>query len=148
MTLAQWVENGWLQPHKTSRKEIANLFGIVNRDLLAAKDSITADWQFGITYNAALKLCTILLYTEGYRPAGAFKHYRPIQALPLILGPERKSDTEYLENCRKKRNIVEYEYVGAVTDEDVAELMDFVRELKRTVEEWLRMHHSDLLPQE
>jgi hypothetical protein len=148
MTLAQWVENGWLQPHKTSRKEIVNLFGIVNRDLLAAKDSITADWQFGIAYNAALKLCTILLYTEGYRPAGAFKHYRPIQALPLILGPERKSDTEYLENCRKKRNIVEYEYVGAVTDEDVAELMDFVRELKRTVEEWLRMHHSDLLPQE
>jgi hypothetical protein len=64
------------------------------------------------------------------------------------LGPERKADTEYLENCRKKRNIVEYEYVGAVTDEDVAELMDFVRELKRTVEEWLRMHHSDLLPQE
>jgi hypothetical protein len=146
MTLAQWVENGWLQPHKTSRKEIANLFGIVNRDLLAAKDSITADWQFGIAYNAALKLCTILLYAEGYRPAGAFKHYRPIQALPLILGPERKADTEYLEDCRKKRNVVEYEYVGAVTDDDVAELMDFVRELKRNVEEWLKRHHSDLLP--
>ena len=60
MTLAQWVENGWPQPHKTNRKEIANLFGIVNRDLLAAKASITADWQFGIAYDAALKLCTIL----------------------------------------------------------------------------------------
>ncbi len=146
MTLAQWADNGWLQPHKTSRKEIANLFNIVNRDLLAAKDCITADWQFGIAYNAALKLCTILLYAEGYRPAGAFKHYRPIQALPLILGSERRADTEYLENCRKKRNIVEYEYVGAVTDDDVVELTEFLQELKRNVEEWLMRHHSDLLP--
>lgn len=145
MTLAQWIENGWLQPHKTSRKEIANLFDIVNRDLLAATHSITADWQFGIAYNAALKLCTILLYTEGYRPAGAFKHYRPIQALPLILGPERKADTEYLENCRKKRNIVEYEYVGAVTDDDVSELIGFIGELRKDVEGWLKCRHSNLL---
>jgi hypothetical protein len=145
MNLAQWVENGWLRPHKTSEKEIANLFKIIDRDLLDAKGSISSDWQFGIAYNAALKLCTILLYAEGYRPAGAFKHYRPIQALSLILGPERKADTEYLENCRKKRNIVEYEYVGAITDDDVAELMEFVRELKRNVEDWLKRHHSDLL---
>ena len=26
-----WVENGWLQPHSTSRKEITNLLGIVDR---------------------------------------------------------------------------------------------------------------------
>ncbi len=146
MSLAQWAENGWLRPHKTSWKEISNLFKIIERDLLDAKSSISSDWQFGIAYNAALKLCTILLYAEGYRPEGAFKHYRPIQALPLILGPERKADAEYLDTCRKKRNIVEYEYVGDVTDDDVSELTGFIEELKKDVEEWLKCHHSNLLP--
>ena len=47
---------------------------------------ISADWRFGIAYNAALKLCTILLYAEGYRPEKTLQHYRTIQALPLILG--------------------------------------------------------------
>lgn len=30
-----------------------------------AAGSISADWRFGIAYNAALKLCTILLYASG-----------------------------------------------------------------------------------
>lgn len=148
MSLTQWAENGWLRPHKTSQQEIADLFKIVDRDLQDAKLGISSDWRFGIAYNSALKLCTILLYAEGYRPAGAFKHYRPIQALPLILGPERKPDAEYLEVCRNKRNIAEYKYVGDVTDKDVVELIAFVKELKQDVEDWLESCHSDLLPRE
>lgn len=34
MTLKQWVENGWLRPHKTSRQEISNLLAIVPAKLL------------------------------------------------------------------------------------------------------------------
>jgi hypothetical protein len=34
------------------------------------------DIRFGIAYNAALKLCTILLYTEGYRPEKTLQHFR------------------------------------------------------------------------
>ena len=33
-----------------------------------AAGNISADWQFGIAYNTALKLCTLLLHTSGYRP--------------------------------------------------------------------------------
>ena len=67
MTLQQWAENGWLRPHKTSAKEIKDLFRIVERDLKDAAKGISTDWQFGIAYNAALKLCTVLLYDSGYR---------------------------------------------------------------------------------
>ena len=56
------------------------------------------------TYNAALKLCTILLYAEGYRPEKTLAHYRTLQALPLILGTERQDDADYLDTCRSKRN--------------------------------------------
>jgi hypothetical protein len=107
MTLKQWADNGWLKPHQTSREEIGNLLSIVERDLSDAESSISADRRFSIAYNAALKLCTILLYTQGYRPLHGSHHYRTIIALPLILGDERKSDTEYLNVCRIKRGAKE-----------------------------------------
>jgi hypothetical protein len=68
MTLKQWLENSWLRQHKTKPREITDLLQIVARDLEdAGKHHISSDWRFGIAYNAALKLCTILLYAEGYR---------------------------------------------------------------------------------
>ena len=92
MTLKQWSENGWLRTHKTSPQEIGNLLAIVERDIKdASKGEISADWSFGIAYNAALKLCTVLLYAQGYKAERNLQHYRTIQALPLILGPERKT---------------------------------------------------------
>ena len=91
MSLKQWADNGWLRPHKTRAKEVAGLLAIVERDLVDAEGEISADWRFGIAYNAALKLCTILLYTSGYRPERSLQHYRTIAALPLILGDERKT---------------------------------------------------------
>ncbi len=36
MTLKQWADNGWLESHVTSGKEIANLLEIVDRDLADA----------------------------------------------------------------------------------------------------------------
>jgi len=75
------------QPHRTSPEEIDNLLSMVHRDLDdAQEEGISADWRFGIAYNAALKLCTILLYASGYRAVRTLQHYRTIQALPLILG--------------------------------------------------------------
>jgi hypothetical protein len=145
MSLQQWLENGWLRRHQTSKREIANLLKIIDRDLKDAEGGISEDWRFGIAYNAALKLCTILLYGEGYRLEKNLQHYRTLQALPLILGKDRKADAEYLETCRSKRNIVEYDYVGAATDRDVIELIEFVRELKSSVTTWLKEHHPELI---
>jgi hypothetical protein len=147
MSLKQWVANGWLKLHKTSRQEIGNLLGIVRRDLEdAAVGGISDDWRFGIAYNAALKLCTILLYAEGYRPAQSLAHYRSLQALPLILGAERKADADYLDTCRTKRNTVEYDYAGGATDADADELIAFARQLQAAVLEWLRATHPELTP--
>lgn len=144
MTLTKWCENGWLRRHQTSREEISDLLGIADRDLADAGSTISADWRFGIAYNAALKLCTILLYAEGYQPEKTLQHYRTIMALPMILEPQRKKDADYLNACRAKRNLVEYDRVGGVTDQDSDELIGFVRELKQEVLLWLREKHSSL----
>ncbi len=144
MTLQRWADNGWLRPHQTSAKEIRNLLNIVDRDLKDADGGISADWQFGIGYNAALKLCTVLLYASGYRAERNLQHYRTLQALPLILGAEKKDDALYLDRCRAKRNTVEYEYVGAVTETETKELLMFVKEFRREVVDWLIKNHPDL----
>lgn len=145
MSLHDWAESKWLRQHTTSREEIAGLLGIVERDLADAGQGISADWKFGIAYNAALRLCTILLHAEGYRPERTLQHYRTIQALGLILGPDKRADVEYLEVCRKKRNIIEYDAAGTVTDRDATELAAFVVELRDRVLAWLREHHAELL---
>lgn len=104
-----------------------------------------ATGEFGIAYNAALKLCTILLYAEGYRSERALHHYRTIQALPLILGKGRKDDAQYLDVCRSKRNIVEYDQIGTVSDQDADELIEFCGELKEDVLTWLQKNHPELI---
>lgn len=69
MSLQQWANNGWLKVHQTSSREIQDLLKIVERDLADAMvGDISADWRFGIAYNAALKLCTILTRTVTLMP--------------------------------------------------------------------------------
>jgi hypothetical protein len=41
--------------------------------------------------------------------------------------------------------VVEYDYVGGITEEDVDELIAFVKELREEVIQWLTERHSDFL---
>ena len=146
MSLADWAKNGWLRPYKASKEEIKNLFEIVERDLKdAVAKGISDDWKFGIAYNAALKLCTILLHSSGYRPEKNLAHYRTLQALPLILGDKHKSNADYLDTCRKKRNETEYDFAGNISEEEAQELIDFCVELKSEVSIWLKKEHRELM---
>jgi uncharacterized protein (UPF0332 family) len=146
MSLQDWQNHGWLRIHKTTPKEIEELFNIVDRDLKAAQtQELNPDWQYGIAYNAALKLCTILLYTEGYRSENNNAHYRTIDAMPYILGPKRKTDGDYLNACRGIRNTLEYERTNEVNQDDVNELVEFVKELKQDVIDYLKVKHPKIL---
>ena len=119
---------------------------MVGRDIEdAQKENVSADWRFGIAYNAALKLCTILLYAQGYRPEKNLAHYRTLMSLPLSLGSERDDDATYLDVCRTKRNIVEYDYINGVTVEDAEELIGFAQSLCEDVQDYLKMKFPELL---
>lgn len=147
MSLEQWVDNGWVRPHKTSAAEVATLLAIVERDLLDAQAQISADWRFGIAYNAAFNLCAALLHASGYRAEKDLQHCWTTDALPLILY-YRKNDADYLEACRAKWIKTQDELVGAATEEDVSELLEYVKELRADVLYWLEQCHPDLAPKE
>jgi hypothetical protein len=150
MSLKNWLAAGWLRPHKATLQEITNLWLIADRDLQdAASGGISHDWQFGITYNAALKLCTIVLYAEGYHPEkGNLAHYRTLQALPLILDVTHKGDGDYLEACRRKRTTVEYDRAGGATANDAREFLEFTQQLRTDALAWLVERHPALVPLE
>ncbi|MBN2543490.1 hypothetical protein JXI42_11555 [bacterium] len=148
MSLIQWAENGWLIPHKTSKQEISNLLILVERDVTECAKDLTPDWLLNIAYNAALGLCTILLYSSGYKAARQLQYYRTIQSLSLILGDDLKDDTAYLDSVRKRRHISAYESSGATTQKEADELLKFVMHLRENVINWLAKNHSELLDPE
>ncbi|MBR5839826.1 MAG: hypothetical protein IKZ84_14890 [Victivallales bacterium] len=126
MSLKDWLDNGWLKPHQTDRQEITNLLGIVERDLTDAMlEGLSVDWKFGIAYNAALKLCTMMLYTQGYRPENALAHYRTIMALKEIGDGSWEEYAIYLNACRMQRNIMEYDKSNVITADEATKIIDF-----------------------
>ena len=146
MSLDLWEQNGWLRRHKTSTQEVTSLLSLVDRDLSdAAREEITTDWRFNIAYNAGLQLATLVLYAAGYRAGrGESRHYRVIQALPLVMGPDFAAVKDYLDNCRRKRNVSEYDAVGTISEKEVEDLLHTVRELKIEVEGWLKKKHPEV----
>jgi len=145
MSLAQWHKNGWLKLHQSTAQEIADLLEIARRDIVdSSAENLSPDWCFGIAYNAALKLCAVLLRAEGFQAEKNLNHYRTIQAMGVIL-PGRKEDVAYLDACRAKRNTAEYDRAGTVSCQEAQELVEFVKELEPEVIGWLKKNNPELV---
>ncbi|MBQ4480646.1 MAG: hypothetical protein II943_08415 [Victivallales bacterium] len=134
MSLQNWLANGWLRPHQTDLQEISGLLAIVDRDISDAQSKdLSVDWKFGIAYNAALKLCTMMLYAAGYRSENALAHYRTLASIEYTMGEEYHVDAIYLNTCRAKRNTIEYDNVGVASQTEADELLAFVHKLRADV---------------
>ena len=149
MSLQDWLDNGWLKRHQTDTQEIVNLLNIVDRDLRDADNaSLSADWKFGIAYNAALKLCTIILYLQGYRPVNQLAHYRAIMAIKEIPESNWQHYAAYLNACRMQRNILEYDHANTVSVQDAKALITFSKTFQAEVIEYIERHFPKLLQDE
>ena len=137
MSLSEWLKNGWLIEHKTSRQEIKHLLRLVDRDLVDCRNStLSADWRFNIAYNAALQCAKAALAAAGFRAAKDAHHYRVIQSLKFTVKTEDKI-TQTLDAFRKKRNVSEYNHVGAVTAIELDEISVLAGNLRKSVEAWI-----------
>lgn len=145
MSLEQWADNGWLKAHQTSVQEIRELFEGAIEDLQNALKDLSAGWKFAIAYNAALRLCSILLSLSGYRAVRNQKHYRSIAVLPLIVGDEIKDLSNYLDRCRVKRGEITYESLSVVSLQEAEELIKAVQELQQIVVRWIEENHPGFI---
>ena len=145
MSLRDWLKNGWLIEHKTSRQEIADLLGVADRDLADCKTpGLSPDWRLNIAYNAALQSATAVLAALGYRPSRDAYHYRVIQSLAYTLELEPALIAQ-LDMFRKKRNIGDYERAGMVSAHEANEMAALAKRLRREVEEWLIVNYPELM---
>lgn len=145
MSLEDWLANGWLTEHETSKQEIADLLGIVERDLAASQTpNLTPDWRFNIAYNAARQAATAALAAEGYRAARESHHYRVIQSLAYTLGADA-GQIRLFDQFRKKRNVGEYGRAGTVSDQEAEEVLALAQTLRDDLKEWLHAHHPELI---
>jgi len=144
MSLPDWLNEGHLKTHKTSKQEITQLLALFDRDIADARvKNLSADRRFATAYNAALMVSTAALSASGYRASAEGHHYWTIQSLAFTIGLDSRIITE-LNKFRQKRNITDYEKTGMVSEQEVKEMIALAKELRSTVAEWLQKEHPEL----
>lgn len=147
MNLKNYIDNGSLTKHTPSKDEVTDLFCIADRDLrLAEKLNDDNDWQFAIAYNAVLQLATIPIRTSGFRVCTkAGHHWVTLTILPEILGKEFLEKSDYFNECRVKRNTIEYKTVGDITLQDALKLIQEAKTLKKAILAWLKKKYPQYI---
>jgi hypothetical protein len=145
MSLEKWAEYDWLRAEPTSPAEIADLLGIVDRDLHDARvEAISEDRRFEAAFNAARTAANVALRACGYRTATQLGHHlKTIESLELTI----QADLRLIQKLRvfsKKRNATSYDSAGNVSDQELVEAIRVADELQHRVSAWLRENHSDL----
>lgn len=145
MSLTEWLNQGYLTEHKTSRREINDFLRIVDRDLADCQTKeISPDWQLAIAYNAALQAATAALAATGYRSKGEGAHYRVIQSLKYTIGATSEVIIQF-DGFRKKRNISDYDRAGSISEKEVEEMYSLALTIHEMVLTWLKTNHPDII---
>lgn len=149
MSLQEWLNEGRVQRHRSSAQEVGDLFRLVERDLAdAALTRVSPDRRFATAYNAALQLATVALRVSGYRATGTGHHSVTFQALPEVMGAEVQDRADYLEICRRKRNVADYGRVGEVSESEVEQLIEETQAFRSDLVRWLKTNYPHLVAAE
>jgi hypothetical protein len=83
MSLEKLAQLGWYKAEPSSKREIADLFSIVDRSQADLKaENISDDLRFHAAYNGILALANIALRASGFRVSqGQGHHQRVIESL-------------------------------------------------------------------
>ena len=103
------------------------------------------DTTFILAYDAVLSAATIVLRAHGVRAKRERHHEMTFRALRELRIPGLSDQARYYDDCRRKRNTLEYDCMADVSN---AEAEDFLREALRFTAEvrvWLERTHRELL---
>ena len=146
MSLGDLYKQDRLKKHKSSAKEIKELLQVVDRDLKDAEvKGLSADRRFATVYNAALELATITLYCKGYRPTGLGHHYTVFQAMKESMGADYADLADYFDACRVKRNVIDYDRAGGISEGEAEKLLKEVSQFREIILNWLQSYYPRFL---
>jgi uncharacterized protein (UPF0332 family) len=134
--------------HTTSKKELDVLRALIARDLAdAAVKELSEDRRFATAYNAALQAAKMAIAGAGYRLANVPGHHRLMfEAARLALGSSSARSLDFFENCRRKRNVIDYDRALVATNTEAEEIVAEAQAFLELVEKWIAAHHPKLVP--
>jgi hypothetical protein len=150
MSWQTWLKTGWLAQHQPSRQEITDLLAVVAPDWQdRTAKGLSPDWRLNIADNAALQSATAAFAASGFRAAREAHHVRVIQSLAFTIG----ADTAVVDQrdlFRQQRNIggserTGLERTGTVSHQEAQEMNQRAKQLRSTVEAWLKQTAPQLL---
>jgi uncharacterized protein (UPF0332 family) len=110
----------------------------VDRDLRDAElAGLSHDRRFAIAYNAVFLLGKMVLACAGYRALAGAHHRTTFDAVPLAMGAAEADRSRYFQTCRRKRNIVDYDFASEATETEAAELLTAAHAFRDDVERWI-----------
>jgi len=140
------IDAGWLDEEPTSGDEIRGLFGIVERRLDEVRGSLKyPDSIFGLAYDAVRSAATVVLRAHGVRVKRERFHERTFDALRKLGIPGLSDRARYYDDCRRKRNTMEYDSAGDISGAEAEDLAKEAARFAQAVREWLQMTHPTLL---
>jgi hypothetical protein len=151
MGLEKLAEFGWYKAEPSSPKEIADLFGIVDRAFADLNvEGISDDLRFHAAYNGILTLANIALRASGFRVSlGQGHRQRVIESLEFTLttldSAARERWVRKMKAHSQKRNATSYDSAGGVSPTDLAQIMRDLTLLREQVKASLWEIHPELL---
>ncbi len=133
MSLEIYSKNGWIRAHETSVGEIANLLAIADRDIRESQTAgLGPEWRFDIAYHAALQLAVAALAAAGWQAERQNKHQRSIECLAFT-AKIAQLEVDFLDSCRRKRHVAVYDQIGAISEVEAKEMIQFAQKLRKGI---------------
>lgn len=140
------VEARWLDEAQTSSAEVAGLWTVVERNLDEARGPLKyADTRFWLAYQAVLAAATIVIRAQGARVRRERQHERTFAALRQLAIPGVSDRARYYDDCRRKRNVAEYDVAGGVSDTEATEFLREAERMAGAVRDWLGRERPELM---
>jgi len=147
MTWQDLLNNSRAKKHTTSKAELDGLRAVVKRDLAdAAVTQLSADRRFATAYNAALQASSMVIACAGYRITSRVGHHQAMIDAVTLAMPTAAAYTTYFDTCRRKRNQVDYDVAGLVSNTEASELVVKATGFFAEVERWIADNHPALVP--
>jgi uncharacterized protein (UPF0332 family) len=129
------------EPIVSGEKLVKNALKLAKRDIGSAERALAdgdKDWSFAIAYNAMLQAGRALMFSEGFRPKGEFKHVAVVEFIREKHPGFAERLLESFDRNRKRRHKVVYEEFDTVSEGEAKRAIAVAGEFLEEVEGMLR----------
>jgi uncharacterized protein (UPF0332 family) len=118
---------------------VKNALNLAERDIHTAKNVLSDgdhDWAYSIAYNAMLQAGRALMFSQGVRPKGEYKHVSVVEFIKQHFSGEFDEKTLYLfDKIRKKRHTAVYEQVNIISETEASTAIKTAENFTKTTKE-------------